>query len=811
MNFDEILNLSKDNPNEFIKNFGYYLMTVSRKDLPKLIEISMNINDPIINKKIFNEIPFLLNKVKIGELGNLLSVLFYNPMYYEKVVSMFDYLSSFFAPNNIEQVISAFLRVNPNSKIIANNYETFLENAKTKVQAMQIIQNTSHISKCKDIIDTYNSTILDLKDYPFLADLNIGTMLKIINYGCLDEIKSIFNEYSDGNLKDIKFLSNGFTSTVFIAGDKVIKIGKKRVKFDSFFSKYLLQPYYRKEIKDFNDNVIATIEVQDVCLNLGLDTEKVANFMDKINSEEDFVWADCNPSNVFLLLKDNNRKIPPTEDGFSYSGVESTVPVGKKGDLVIGDTDFIFSKNDFTEREISYSTPPHNTTFSFILPTYNMEKYLSNCLNSILNQTCDDFEVLIINDGSTDSSKEIAEQYSKFDKRIKVLSFENGGLSTARNRGIKAASGEYILLVDPDDTIEPELLEKLLPYVKNGVETIRFGALVQDDSPQKDKYRFNRPYYPEITSGVEALEKWDSDKRYATAWLYCINKNVYKRSNFEFPKVRIYEDVASIPKLIASSNTVALLDYIGYNYIQHDDTITNGKTPTKQLSNLSGFINAYDVIINTMNNYFEEKGILDSSKDSILNGFFNRLEDKFQHTNLIEKDTFANQLLDRHKRFKINYNNEYFYYNFAQNSHNQIAKFHPSKDKRRLKYKNTTIMQLGSYDYCIDDHHNSISLYKVEKEGQFNYTDSFLSLSNIDFDKLKSNTAYRKIVFEYLLSYTNLLLAESLNGSYIGDIFENPNTGYIGIEFVPYNTIFARNSRAITPKLPEKSEADNYK
>lgn len=807
MNFDEILNLSKDNPSKFVKNFGYYLMIVSRRDLPRLIEIAMSINNPIINKKILNEIPFLLNKVKIGELGNLLSVLFYNPMYYEKIVSMFDYLSTFFAPNNIEQVISAFLRVNPNSKIIANNYETFLENAKTKLQAMQIIQSTSHISKCKNIIDTYNSTILELNDYPFLADLNIGTMLKLINYGCLDEIKNIFNSYSNGNLKNVKFLSNGFTSTVFIAGDKVIKIGKKRVKFDSFFSEYLLQPYYRKELKDFNDNVIATIEIQDVCLNIGLDPKKVTDFMDKVNSEEDFVWADCNPSNVFLLLKDNNRKIAPNEDGFSYSGVKSTVPTGKKGDLVIGDTDFIFSKNDFIERENSYYTPPHNTTFSFILPTYNMEKYLSNCLNSILNQTCDDFEVLIIDDGSTDASKEIATRYAKIDKRIKVLSFENGGLSVARNRGIKAASGDYILLVDPDDTIEPELLEKLLPYVKNGVETIRFGALVQDDSPQKDKYRFNRPYYPEVTSGIEALKKWDADKRYATAWLYCINRNVYERSNFEFPKVKIYEDVASIPKLIASSNTVALLDYIGYNYIQHDDTITNGKTPEKQLSNLSGFINAYDVIMNTMNNFFKGKAHLESSRASILNGFFNRLEDKFQHTNLIEKDTFALQLLDRHKRFKINYNDEYFYYNFAKNAHNQITKFYPSRDKRRLKYKNTTIMQLGSYDYCIDDQHNSISLYRIEKEGQFNYTDSFLSFSNIDFDKLKSSESYREVVFEKLLSYTNLLLAEAINGSYIGDVRENSNTNSMDIEFDPYNTIFARNTRAVTPRLPEKTEA----
>lgn len=407
----------------------------------------------------------------------MLEVLSRKPSYYFEITNSFDEIADYFAPNNIEKVMEVFLKNETGTKIISENLETFLENAKTKAQSHKMLEMVKHLPKCKEKIDKYNLAMLDLKDFNFLENLNTGTMMKLLKAGKLQDVKDIFLKYSDGDISKIKYIANGFTSTVFQSKDKIIKIGKKRIKFNGQFSKYLLQPYLRKEFLDSNDNVLFTVEVQDKCITSNIDKEKIKKFLDKIHGEsEQFVWIDSGEENIFELLNDNTRKIRMEEDGFSYDGVSDKEPVGKKGDLVIGDTDFMYSPQEATERENSFKTPKHKKTFSLILPTYNMEKYLGACLNSILNQTCEDYEVLIINDGSTDKSVEIAQEYVDSDERFKLLSFENGGLSEARNRGINFSTGDYIIFIDSDDTIQPELLEKLQPYTEKGIEMTRFRS-----------------------------------------------------------------------------------------------------------------------------------------------------------------------------------------------------------------------------------------------------------------------------------------------------------------------------------------------
>ncbi len=103
-----------------------------------------------------------------------------------------------------------------------------------------------------------------------------------------------------------------------------------------------------------------------------------------------------------------------------------------------------------------------NPKVSVIVPIYNTEKYLSNCLNSITSQTHQNLEIILVDDGSTDKSSQIADDYAKKDKRIKVIHQKNAGQSAARNTGIKKATGEYISFVDSDDQIEPEFVSSLL-------------------------------------------------------------------------------------------------------------------------------------------------------------------------------------------------------------------------------------------------------------------------------------------------------------------------------------------------------------
>ncbi|MBQ3474267.1 glycosyltransferase family 2 protein [Candidatus Saccharibacteria bacterium] len=109
-----------------------------------------------------------------------------------------------------------------------------------------------------------------------------------------------------------------------------------------------------------------------------------------------------------------------------------------------------------------------NPKISVIVPIYNTEKYLSNCLDSILNQTYKNLEIILIDDGSTDNSGKIADNYAKKDQRIKVIHQKNAGQSSARNSGIKKATGEYLSFIDSDDEIKPNFMEKLLtPYTEN--------------------------------------------------------------------------------------------------------------------------------------------------------------------------------------------------------------------------------------------------------------------------------------------------------------------------------------------------------
>ena len=98
---------------------------------------------------------------------------------------------------------------------------------------------------------------------------------------------------------------------------------------------------------------------------------------------------------------------------------------------------------------------------SIIVPIYNVELYLEKCIESIINQTYKDIEVILINDGSTDKSGIICDKYAKIDDRIIVLHKENGGVSSARNKGLDIAKGDYIAFVDPDDYIEPNMYEEM--------------------------------------------------------------------------------------------------------------------------------------------------------------------------------------------------------------------------------------------------------------------------------------------------------------------------------------------------------------
>lgn len=226
-----------------------------------------------------------------------------------------------------------------------------------------------------------------------------------------------------------------------------------------------------------------------------------------------------------------------------------------------------------------------NQEISVIVPVYNVEKYLNRCIKSIVNQTYRDLEIIIVNDGSTDHCGEICDKWREKDKRIKVIHKENGGLSDARNTGMKVATGNYIAFVDSDDWIEPLMYETLMKVlIANKSDIVSCGfRKVQKEEPRKESSEHQLIQY----DAESALEAMITEKgMHQVVW----NK-LYKRELVEeilFEKGKYNEDEFWSYQVIGRVKKVTAIKNIYYNYFQRDNSIINETYSLKRLDGLEG-------------------------------------------------------------------------------------------------------------------------------------------------------------------------------------------------------------------------------
>lgn len=216
-----------------------------------------------------------------------------------------------------------------------------------------------------------------------------------------------------------------------------------------------------------------------------------------------------------------------------------------------------------------------NDLITIVVPIYNMEKYLNRCLDSILNQTYQNLEILLINDGSSDDSEKICLEYTKLDKRIKYLKKENGGLSSARNLGIKNATGKFIGFVDSDDVIDKNMYQILYSNL------LQYGA----DVSICEVTRFNDFPVFSIEKSVVEYTKEDvlkiilKDEKICN---YAVNK-LYKLQlikDIYFPIGKVQEDVGTIYKFILNCEKIVYTDSKLYGYYSRENSISKN-TSTK--------------------------------------------------------------------------------------------------------------------------------------------------------------------------------------------------------------------------------------
>ena len=171
------------------------------------------------------------------------------------------------------------------------------------------------------------------------------------------------------------------------------------------------------------------------------------------------------------------------------------------------------------------------TKVSVIVPVYNVEDYIEKCLNSLVNQTLEDIEIIIVNDGSKDNSENIIKSFlSRYPQKIKYLKKENGGLSDARNYGLKYATGEYISFVDSDDYITENLYTDLLPYMEQKYDMIKFKIAKVDEQGNVLEKNYT-PLFEE-KSGEEAFDiLYKADVMTEVAWGYLYKRDFFRRNN----------------------------------------------------------------------------------------------------------------------------------------------------------------------------------------------------------------------------------------------------------------------------------------
>lgn len=253
---------------------------------------------------------------------------------------------------------------------------------------------------------------------------------------------------------------------------------------------------------------------------------------------------------------------------------------------------------------------------SIIVPIYNVEKYLERCLNSIRNQTYSVLEIILVNDGSPDESYKIMDKHALEDERIKIITKENGGLSSARNAGIKAATGDYIAFIDSDDWIEDNMFEKLHHSIQINQSDISVcDVRTEYEDGTLKAYLLQGKGYPDCIDTSVHKDAFMAFDCFACNKLF--KRDLFTKYNIEFPQGLLYEDIGTFPRLFFRSDKISIVREHLYHYIVRGGAIT-------QMFNLKGldYLKVTDLVVNDpiLTDKKEYKKYLDAFK--IMHNFY---------------------------------------------------------------------------------------------------------------------------------------------------------------------------------------------
>lgn len=295
---------------------------------------------------------------------------------------------------------------------------------------------------------------------------------------------------------------------------------------------------------------------------------------------------------------------------------------------------------------------------SVIVPVYNGEKYIARCLDSLLAQTLDDMEILVINDGSNDSTQRIVEEYSKKDRRIALICKENEGLPQARKTGVECAQGEYIGFVDVDDWVEPEMFQILLAACIDGEAQVACSGFYITSEEKEIPSNFGNENQ-EVISGEEALIWLNRrEKIFPYAW----NK-VYKKEVFQyidFPKGNfVGEDYVTVTQVLCKTEKVVWVPKPLYHYVQIQNSMCHGGYSDKHIVSYQNYVAVCDYLSKCFpkkKEYFENYFLTETASFIVAmgkNGHYNHelISDVAGYARKHHKQYFKAKYID--KKYKL--------------------------------------------------------------------------------------------------------------------------------------------------------------
>ena len=478
------------------------------------------------------------------------------------------------------------------------------------------------------------------------------------------------------------------------------------LKYYDYFVHYYLVFKLLMEDKKFKNSILRYSEIliamkdRPIHINTVEELFKLLDVMDKIKSLY-VKYGDINLTNKITSSFD--ELISKIEiEGFEIS---------------INKNQFL---SDFYSEGIIVKDKKYNPKITFVLPVYNVEKYLPECLDSVINQTMDDIEIICIDDGSTDNSLEILKKYQKKDNRIKIFSFTNKGLGPARNRGIDRAHGEYVAFVDTDDWLELDFCEKIYENAKNNnSDIVLFNAIEEYETHQKERIYFNKETIENPKDFIFDF-KWNSRfvlNNYFTAWSKLHRTKFLKENNIRFPST-LFEDIEFQVESFLKAKRISYNPTIFYHYRKENPESIMNSLKDDECFCIFGIIDNVENHIRNLNVY--ERFGMDFIKLKI-----RQFKEKFSSTTLLFKVEFFKKIKMEFIKMRLNeeilrklpgdlvkfYNdilNSESYVEFYQITNNFNNKLHNFQFNKYFSY-NSALFSNVSYETEIIVNEDSVS------------------------------------------------------------------------------------------------------